>query len=119
MVNLQDNKLSFNFTFALDYVVPPVTSTEQYFHTYLINSLYFAIPKLRAMKRSVIDPIVKRKMQKETLVSAFCVLIIVIIITGNLFISIVYIKLTKLKHFTHRFIEKISPETIKAKIRDC
>lgn len=54
----QDYNISdFAFPFAFDYLTPPLTLVEQHYHTFMINSLYFALPNLTLMMKEQIVPI--------------------------------------------------------------
>lgn len=48
LTNLQTtNASSFNFSFSLAYLQPPLNSTQIFFHEFITNALYFALPNLR------------------------------------------------------------------------
>ena len=84
----------FNFTFAFDYLVSPLSSIEYYFYTFMINTLYVVIPGFELLNSKVTAPIIRNYIDRSfPLVLISMLIICLVLIDVIVMIIINYVKM--------------------------
>jgi hypothetical protein len=97
----------FNFPYAYDYLAAPLSTIQQQLYTFLVNAIYFAIPKFRLLHYTVTTPINDERIDRSR--STIIINIILAIIAAlSLAVAIgLNFRVHKARAAVHRLVEAL------------
>ena len=98
------NITDYNFPLSYSLLTPPLTPIQRQFHTFVTNALYFALPNFRSLKMGLLDPILKKELNRSRPIIILCMMIIVGIALGMTVMMILKCRLMKVRNNAFLFI---------------